>query len=65
MTHESVGVVLRIDDDGEMIIDFPEQSGWLGVLSEMELVDSVTPVEGRENGNLSNIFINNYVGAVL
>jgi hypothetical protein len=32
------GVVTRIDGDGDLRIDFPEQSGWTGKSSEMEVV---------------------------
>jgi hypothetical protein len=33
-----VGVVTRIDGDGDLHVDFPEQSGWTGRASEMEVV---------------------------
>jgi hypothetical protein len=39
MVHGTrAGVVTRIDGDGDLRIDFPEQSGWTGKSSEMEVV---------------------------
>ena len=37
MSHKSVGVVQRIDDDGDIWVDFSNHSGWMGRLREMEL----------------------------
>ncbi len=38
VSHSSVGVVTRLDDDGQMRINFPEQEGWMGQLEEMVLI---------------------------
>ena len=38
VSHDSVGVVTRLDSDGEMRVDFPEHSDWMAFLSEMEKV---------------------------
>ncbi|MCJ8744019.1 hypothetical protein PDJAM_G00101460 [Pangasius djambal] len=37
VTHQSVGVVKSLVGE-EMTVDFPEHSGWIGVVSEMEIV---------------------------
>ena len=34
----SIGKLTRIDDDGDCCVNFPEQSGWTGLLTEMEVV---------------------------
>ena len=44
VTSDSVGVVTRLDDNGEMTIDFPEHSGWMGYLDEMELATNDTGI---------------------
>jgi hypothetical protein len=36
--HDSIGVVTRVDDDGDAHVDFPAQSSWLAVASELEIV---------------------------
>ena len=38
VTSTSIGKLTRIDDDGDCRVDFPEQSDWNGLLSEMEVV---------------------------
>jgi hypothetical protein len=38
VTHDEVGIVKRIDPDGDLKVDFPDQSGWNGKSSEMEVV---------------------------
>jgi len=44
VTHQSVGVVKAFSANGkDVIVDFPQQSHWTGLLSEMELVPSVHP----------------------
>jgi E3 ubiquitin-protein ligase HERC2 len=44
ITHKSVGVVRSNDKNGnEVILDFPEQKGWRGLVSEMELVPGIHP----------------------
>ncbi len=40
ITHKSVGVVKRIDSDGDVIVNFPEQTRWKGYITEMEIVSS-------------------------
>ncbi len=42
VNHSSVGVVTKLDDDGEMRINFPHQEDWMGKLEEMELVTNQT-----------------------
>ncbi len=42
VNHSSVGVVTKLDDDGEMRINFPYQEDWMGKLDEMELVTNQT-----------------------
>ncbi|XP_056115922.1 E3 ubiquitin/ISG15 ligase TRIM25 [Rhinichthys klamathensis goyatoka] len=39
ITHNSIGVIKKIQGES-LIVDFPEQIEWTGVLSEMELVSS-------------------------
>ncbi|XP_061894415.1 E3 ubiquitin-protein ligase HERC2-like [Entelurus aequoreus] len=44
VTHRSVGVVKAFSANGkDVIVDFPQQSHWTGLLAEMELVPSVHP----------------------
>ncbi|KAM9300223.1 E3 ubiquitin-protein ligase HERC2 isoform 4-T5 [Morus bassanus] len=44
VTHRSVGVVKAFSANGkDVIVDFPQQSHWTGLLSEMELVPSIHP----------------------
>ncbi|KAB5583793.1 hypothetical protein PHYPO_G00099730 [Pangasianodon hypophthalmus] len=48
VTHRSVGAVkgeaqLSVPTEKSVIVDFPQQSHWTGLLSEMELVPSVHP----------------------
>ncbi|XP_059922232.1 E3 ubiquitin-protein ligase HERC2 isoform X1 [Gadus macrocephalus] len=44
VVHRSVGVVKAFSANGkDVIVDFPQQSHWTGLLSEMELVPSVHP----------------------
>ncbi|XP_019484450.1 PREDICTED: E3 ubiquitin-protein ligase HERC2 [Hipposideros armiger] len=44
VTHQSVGVVKAFSANGkDVIVDFPQQSHWTGLLAEMELVPSVHP----------------------
>ncbi|XP_063244096.1 E3 ubiquitin-protein ligase HERC2 isoform X2 [Bacillus rossius redtenbacheri] len=39
VNHNSVGVVTRISSSGrDVTVDFPQQSNWTGLMSEMELV---------------------------
>ncbi|MBN2459826.1 hypothetical protein JXB28_06080 [Candidatus Woesearchaeota archaeon] len=35
--HGDIGVIKRVDSDGDLLIDFPNQSEWSGKASEMEL----------------------------
>ena len=39
--HESSGALKRIDDSGDVIIDFPKHSGWKGRLEEIEADDGM------------------------
>ena len=43
--HSHVGTVKDVDGE-EMIVDFPSQSGWHGLCSEMELAPTVSIPEG-------------------
>ncbi|XP_058886345.1 E3 ubiquitin-protein ligase HERC2-like isoform X1 [Acipenser ruthenus] len=44
VTHRSVGVIKAFSANGkDVIVDFPQQSHWTGLLSEMELVPSIHP----------------------
>uniref|UniRef100_A0A3B3QN49 E3 ubiquitin-protein ligase HERC2 n=1 Tax=Paramormyrops kingsleyae TaxID=1676925 RepID=A0A3B3QN49_9TELE len=43
VTHRSVGVVKFSANGKDVIVDFPQQSHWTGLLSEMELVPSIHP----------------------
>ncbi|KAG3262427.1 HECT and RLD domain containing E3 ubiquitin protein ligase 2, transcript variant X1 [Ictidomys tridecemlineatus] len=44
VTHQSVGIVKAFSANGkDIIVDFPQQSHWTGLLSEMELVPSIHP----------------------
>ena len=36
VTHSSVGVVTRLDDDGDIIVRFSEDDSWRGRQVEME-----------------------------
>jgi hypothetical protein len=38
VTHKSIGEVKHTYADGELLIDFPDHTGWNGVGREMELV---------------------------
>ena len=38
VTHQSVGTVVGFNKRGNAIIDFPEQSGWNALLSELDIV---------------------------
>ncbi|KAK2884232.1 hypothetical protein Q8A67_017869 [Cirrhinus molitorella] len=48
VTHKSIGVIKRIQGES-LIVDFPEQTDWTGVTSEMELINSDV------SGNLMDI----------
>lgn len=37
----AIGVVKRLDSDGDVVINFPEQSNWTGKQSEIEVVSGV------------------------
>ncbi|GAB6021505.1 E3 ubiquitin-protein ligase herc2 [Chamberlinius hualienensis] len=44
ISHRSVGIVTSISPSGrDVTVDFPQQSNWSGLLSEMELVPSTHP----------------------
>ncbi|CAH1268469.1 HERC2 [Branchiostoma lanceolatum] len=44
VTHNSIGVVTAFSSNGkDVTVDFPEQSHWTGLVSEMELVPSSHP----------------------
>ena len=38
VTHGKVGIVKRVDPDGDLKVDFPDHSDWNGKSSEMEVV---------------------------
>ena len=38
VTHDKVGIVKRVDPDGDLKVDFPDHKGWKGKSSEMEVV---------------------------
>ena len=38
VAHDKVGIVKRVDPDGDLKVDFPEHSGWTGKSSEMEVI---------------------------
>ena len=38
VTHDKVGIVKRVDPDGDLKVDFPDHSDWNGKSSEMEVV---------------------------
>jgi hypothetical protein len=42
VTHDKVGIVKRVDPDGDLKVDFPDHSGWTGKSSEMEVVTAST-----------------------
>ena len=46
VTHESSGTLKRIDDDGDVVVDFACQSGWDGVLEEIEADDRAAVHKG-------------------
>ncbi|XP_073708853.1 uncharacterized protein ftr79 [Garra rufa] len=48
VTHNSIGVIKRIQGES-LTVDFPEQTDWTGVTSEMELINS------DASGNLMDI----------
>ena len=44
VNHASVGTVTSISDNWrDIVVDFPQQKHWTGILEEMELVPSVHP----------------------
>lgn len=44
VTHQSVGVVRAINRNGtDVCVDFPEQSNWTGLITEMEIVPGIHP----------------------
>ena len=44
VNHRSIGIVTSINPNGrDIVVDFPQQKHWTGVLHEMELVPSVHP----------------------
>jgi hypothetical protein len=45
--HDSIGVVTRVDDDGDAHVDFPAQSSWLAVASELEIAE-LEPLDAEE-----------------
>ena len=36
--HTSIGPVHSLEDPDEVIVDFPEQHGWRGLIAELEVV---------------------------
>ena len=42
VTHNSVGIVIRVDSDGDLKVDWPNSPGWNGKSSEMEVVTANT-----------------------
>jgi len=44
VTHDKVGIVKRVDPDGDLKVDFPDHSGWTGKSSDMEVVTASTTV---------------------
>ena len=40
VTHDSIGVFLGLDNDGDWVIDFPGNEGWRGIGHEMEVLDA-------------------------
>ena len=44
-----VGVVVDLNATGSVVIDFPAQSGWGGIASEIELVASASDVDGESD----------------
>jgi hypothetical protein len=51
VSHESIGILKKIESDGDVVIDFPERSGWKGVLTEMERAPAGTETK-NSNGDL-------------
>ncbi|XP_049844846.1 E3 ubiquitin-protein ligase HERC2 [Schistocerca gregaria] len=50
VTHGSVGIVTSVSSNGrEISVDFPQQSDWTGVISEMEVVSSSHPTVSCDN----------------
>ena len=44
ISHHSVGVVQTLNRNGiDVTVNFPEQTNWTGVISEMELVPGIHP----------------------
>jgi len=44
VSHQSMGLVRSINRNGtDVCVDFPEQSNWTGLISEMELVPGIHP----------------------
>ncbi len=44
VTHTSVGIVVELSNGGrDLKVDFPQQRGWTGFVSEMEVVPPVHP----------------------
>ena len=57
----SVGIVKAVVKGDIVIVDFPEQAGWKGLMSEMEIVErksTFTPDEGIKHNML---FLNDYM----
>ncbi|KAG1678472.1 hypothetical protein FOA52_014503 [Chlamydomonas sp. UWO 241] len=47
--HDSVGVVVRMDDDGHCLVDLPDVKGWHAMMEEMQVVvDGEEGTEGEE-----------------
>ena len=47
VSHRSIGVVKSIHSNGTcVVVDFPEQNKWTGLISEMEIVPGIHPRHG-------------------
>ena len=53
VNHSSVGTVVSISPNGKDVkVDFPQQTNWTGLISEMEVVPATHP--RTRSGNLSS-----------
>jgi hypothetical protein len=43
VSRSELGTIISIDDNGDVVVNFPKQSHWRGRLDEVELIENQTP----------------------
>ncbi len=51
VNHSSVGIVTKLDEDGQIRIDFPGATNWMGKVSEIGPVPDIRTSSSRDDGD--------------